>query len=332
MAKSTVQLIATGGTISCLPGPDGSGLRPSLSAIELAKQAGDFPEITVTAMDASIVSGWNMTLGHMHNLSRLVARAVEDGATGVVVAHGTDTLEETATFLDVSASEEIPVVVTGAMRHAAAAGADGPANLRDAVLVASDPAAKERGALVVFGGRVWSASGVRKVHTSRPDAFSDSSAGPLGEVTADDQGCPVHWWSPPWRRPTLKVATVDFEVVIMEASPGQDSCYLSAMVDAHPDGLVLSGTGMGHVPGGWVPVLAAAVKSGLSVVMTTRIGDGPVGPHYGGPGGGFEIAAMGIFGCGFRSPQRARIELACALGAGLKGTHAARWVADRESC
>ena len=246
------------------------------------------------------------------------------------MTHGTDSLEETAVFLDVAAKAPVPVVVTGAMRHSTATGSDAVANLRDALAVARDPGSRGRGTLVVFGGHVWRASGVRKVHSERLDAFTDVAAGPLADVLADGGGRHVLWWSPPARFATLDVTSAVADVVVVEASPGQDPRFLAAVLGAEPDGLVLAGSGMGHVPGAWVPLLADAVKDGLPVLMTTRVGNGPVGPQYGGSGGGFELAAIGVVACGHRSAQRARVELVCALGAGLTGTAAAGWVANRE--
>lgn len=333
MSPATIHLIATGGTVACLPDPDGPGLRPQLTAVDLAALAvdsGGAPDAAIEAWDAATVSGWNMTLQTMQGLAALVARAVEQGTDGVVVTHGTDSLEETAIFLDVATATPVPVVVTGAMRHSTAIGSDAAANLCDAVAVARDPGSRGRGALVVFDGHVWRASGARKVHSERLDAFTDVAAGPLADVLADGDGRRVVWWSPPTRFATLDVTNVVADVVVVEASPGQDARFLAAFLAAEPDGLVLAGPGMGHVPGAWVPLLADAVKGGLPVLMTTRVGNGPVGPLYGGPGGGFELAAIGVVACGHRSAQRARVELACALGAGLTGTAAARWVANRE--
>ena len=333
MCPATIHLIAAGGTIACLPDPDGPGLRPQLTAGDLAALAMDSwgtPDIAVEAWDAATVSGWNMTLQAMQGVAALVAKAVEQGTDGVVVTHGTDSLEETAVFLDVATAAPVPVVVTGAMRCSRATGSDAAVNLRDAIAVSCDPGSRGRGALVVFNGHVWRASGTRKVHSERLDAFIDVAAGPLADVFADADGLRVMWWSPPTRFATLDVTSAITDVVLVEASPGQDARFLAAVLSAEPDGLVLAGPGMGHVPGSWVPLLADAVKGGLPVLMTTRVGNGPVGPQYGGPGGGFELAAIGVVACGHRSAQRARVELACALGAGLTGTAAALWVANRE--
>lgn len=333
MSPATIHLIAAGGTIACLPDPDVPGLRPQLTAGDLAALVvdnGDAPDTAIEAWDAATVSGWNMTLQTMQGLASLVARAVEQGTDGVVVTHGTDTLEETAVFLDIATAAPVPVVVTGAMRHSTATASDAGANLRDAVAVARDPGSRGRGALVVFDGHVWRGSGARKVHSERLDAFTDVAAGALADVLADGDGRRVLWWSPPTRFATLDITSAVADVVVVEASPGQDARFLASLLGAEPDGLVLAGTGMGHIPGTWAPLLAEAVKGGLPVLMTTRVGNGPVGPQYGGPGGGFELAAIGVVACGHRSAQRARIELACALGAGLAGTAAARWVANRE--
>ncbi|MGH3359217.1 MAG: asparaginase [Nocardioidaceae bacterium] len=333
MSRTTIHLIATGGTIACLPDPDGPGLRPQLSADDLAALAldgGGVSDTTIKAWDAATVSGWDMTLRTMQCLSGLVARAVAQGTDGVVVTHGTDSLEETAVFLDIAAAAPVPVIVTGAMRHPTATGSDAAANLRDAVAVARDPGARGRGALVVFDGHVWRASGARKAHSERLDAFTDVAAGPLADVLTDGEGRRVLWWSPPTRFATLDVTSAVGDVVVVEASPGQDARFLAALLEADPDGLVLAGLGMGHIPGAWVPLLADAVTDGLPVLMTTRVGNGPVGPQYGGPGGGFDVAAIGVLACGHRTAQRARVELTCALGAGLTATAAARWVANRE--
>ena len=184
-----------------------------------------------------------------------IARAaVAEAAAGrgVVVTHGTDTLEETAVLCDLLHGGDAPIVVTGAIRPASATGADGPANLLDAVRAAGDAATAGLGAIVAFAGELHAAREVRKADSVSPRAFASPRTGPLGRVSEER----VEVWSAPVRRPPLPVAQLDARVEVVPAGLGSDGALVEAALAAGVDGLVAVLLGAGHAP----PAFLAACR------------------------------------------------------------------------
>ncbi|HEX2287062.1 MAG TPA: asparaginase, partial [Mycobacterium sp.] len=248
-----VVVLATGGTISSRR-TDGSVVSvDDASAVLAGAEFGG--EITVEAHDLLKVGSYRMTLADM----RLVAEAVHgqldrDDVDGVVITHGTDTLEETAILLDLVHTDTRPVVLTGAQRAADVADTDGPRNLSDAVAVAADPAARGHGVMVVFDGTVLAARGVRKSHTVDLGAFRNP-AGTSGVVYSGA----VKLHSVPIRPTALARPGAELDAVrvdIVAAYPGGDDRLLQAAVKAGAGGIVLAGTGVGNAPSGLAESIA----------------------------------------------------------------------------
>src|SRR5215213_8052097 len=203
-----VTVLAAGGTIAmagegqATPQLDASGLVGAVPALAevaglRARTLGSWPGVHVTPADAL-------------DVARAAAAEAASGR-GVVVTHGTDTLEETAVLCDLLHGGDAPIVVTGAIRPASATGADGPANLLDAVRAAGDAATAGLGAVVAFAGELHAAGAVRKVDSVSPRAFASPRTGPLGRVSEER----VEVWSAPRRRPPLPVAQLDARVEIV---------------------------------------------------------------------------------------------------------------------
>ncbi len=226
---------------------------------------------------------------------------------GVVVTHGTDTMEESAYLLHLVLDTDIPVVLTGAMRPADDPGADGPANLLDAVRVAADPAARGLGVLVVFGGLVHGARDVVKRAASTLDAFS-SLHGPLGEIVAGR----VHVHAASRRvRGTFPVADLPGtlpRVEMLATHPEQSSLIGRAVVESRPAGLVHVGSGGGNVCAAGITALDEARAAGLAVVRASRTGAGVVGR-----GDAIDDDAHDWVAAGDLPPGKARVLLALAL-------------------
>lgn len=234
---------------------------------------------------------------------------------GIVIAHGTDVLEETAYLLDLTVEGAAPIVVTGAMRTASDPGYEGAANLLAALRVAADPAARGVGAVVVLADEVHAARTVTKMHTTSPDTFSSPCWGPLGRVEEDR----VVWLGRPPVRHVLHTERLEEGVLLIKLAVGMDDSLLRYAVEWGMRGVVLETLGGGRVPPWWMPALREAVERGVVVVMTSRCPAGRVGDHYGYAGAHRDQAAAGaLFARGLNGPK-ARIKLMAALGAGLAG-------------
>jgi L-asparaginase len=307
-----VSVLATGGTIASRSGVGGGATAQDAGAELVARL--DLPAgIDVRVRDVVRVGGFRMTLERVHAVARAVAAELRDDAVaGVVITHGTDTIEETAFFLDLFHDDPRPVVVTGAQRAADAADSDGPRNLADAVVAAAAPAARGLGVLVGFGGQLFPARGTRKTHTLAADTFTNPAGGPLGWVHGRDVGVV----SQPRRAAALDLDAFDpagVRVDVVPTYPDADATALRACVDAGARGVVLEATGAGNAN----PEICAAVDrlttAGVVVVTSTRVPAGPVVAIYG-DGGGVDLLSAGSLPSGLLRPSQARILLAALLG------------------
>lgn len=240
--------------------------------------------------------------------------AQPDGA--FVLIQGTDTLEETAFLLDLLLPRRVPLVVTGAMRTADALGADGPANLADAIAAARAIAAAPEGVLICLGAELHSALLVRKTDAGRPGAFTSPGFGPLGYITEGHCRLPLRIAPHPGpyaiegARPRIGLLTICFDTTAEEAS---------AALSAPLDGLVVGGLGAGTMPPSLDPLLADAARR-IPVVIASRCGQGEVAAStYVGAGTTHHLLAEGVIAGSFLDPRKTRILLTVLLWAGYKG-------------
>ncbi|WP_285509088.1 asparaginase [Actinokineospora sp. NBRC 105648] len=309
-----IAVIGMGGTIAMAPGA-GGGVVPALDAADLVVAVPGLAELDleITARGLRSLPSPSLGFGDLVALSAAVRAEIDAGATGVVVTHGTDTIEETAIFLDLTVDSPVPVVVTGAMRAPTSAGADGPANLFAAINVAAAESARGLGTLVVMSDEVHGARFVRKGHTSSTAAFVSPGFGPLGLVV---EGEPRLRGTPrvPLRLPAGP--NVDqLRVGLVTVALGDDGELLRRGGDAF-DGIVLAGLGAGHVPAGMVP-LVAGLAARVPVVLASRTGSGPVLRHtYGYPGSERDLLDRGLLHAGFLDPAKARVLLLLLLADG----------------
>jgi L-asparaginase len=303
-----VVVLATGGTISSRRTGGAVVAADDASAVLAGIEFGD--GVTVEERDVLRVGSYRMSLADMRTVAGAVARELErEDVDGVVITHGTDTLEETAILLDLIHTDCRPVVLTGAQRSADIADTDGPRNLRDAISVAADPTARGHGVLVVFDESVLAARGVRKSHTVDLAAFSNP-AGTVGVVYSG--ATKMH--NVPARPPALASPMAGFDAVrvdIVAAYPGGDDHLLRAAVQAGARGIVLAGTGIGNAPPGVASTVAEIVDGGVVVALSTRVAAGPVLPIYG-HGGGSDLVGAGAVPVALPASQ-ARIALALLL-------------------
>ena len=312
-----IAMVFTGGTISMRVDPVAGGAVPALDARDIlaaARGIGDVADVRVE--DWGRFPGPHMDVERMWALrARLIELVDEPGIDGVVVTHGTDTVEETAYLVARSVPTTKPIVFTGAMRNLSELGWDGPSNLVDAVRVAAHPEAAGYGALLVMNGRAYSALDVTKAQTHMLDAFESPGLGPVAEV--DDEAV-IFRRALSVQRALLTPASLATPVDIIGAWAGADARLLDAVLPT-ARGVVISALGRGNVPTLMADALVGWRDAGKPVVITSRTGRGRVGQTYGYPGGGRRLGEMGALFAGSQRPTQARIDLMLALGAGLTG-------------
>jgi L-asparaginase len=308
-----VPVLTTGGTISSRTGE--AGRRPALSGSELTATLLPGKHFPNRVVDVLRASSYTVGVQDMQTVLAAVARELTDpDVPGVVVTHGTDTLEETAYLVDLFHDDERPVVLTGAIRPADHEDTDGPRNLAHALAVAVDVGARGRGVLVVFGGKIFPAAAVQKIHTSAREAFGSTNQAAIGLV--DDAGPRFHSAPRPRSAPLLRLHGRDLartRVDIVALYPGADEAALEAAVRAGARGVVLQGTGSGNSPAAFTAAVARLCGQGIVVALSTRVPNGLVEPLYGGSGGGHELAAAGAVPTGALRPSQARILLLALL-------------------
>jgi len=310
-----IVIVFTGGTISMRHDPAAGGAVPALSGkdiLDLTPQLRDLASLEVD--DFGAYPGPHMTAGRMWELrNQIRAHLTRPEVRGVVVTHGTDSLEESAYLVARSVSSEKPVVFTGAMRTSSDLGWDGPANLGASIRVASSDAARGCGVLVVMNDRIFAGHDVTKAHTSMLDSFESPGLGPLGVV---DDGRVIFRRAIASQGDVLDAPTLGGPVDIVYAYAGASSRLLdAARVDG--EGLVIAGMGRGNVPPDMVPGIQRWLAERKPVVIASRALRGRVGKTYGYFGGGRRLHELGVIFGGSRRPPQARIDLMLALGAGV---------------
>jgi L-asparaginase len=317
-----VRILAAGGTIAmtgqagATPALDAAGLVAALPA--LSGRPGLTAETIINVPSA------HLTLADQLEICKAARDAARRGI-GVVVTHGTDVLEETAMLCDVIHDAEAPIVFTGAIRPATAAGADGPANLMDAVSVAASEHAAGMGVLVVFGGEIHHARCARKTDTTSLVAFSSPQTGPLGRVT---EGHATIWSRLP-RNPPLDPRDLDRRVLIVPTVAGDDGSLARAALSAEPDGVVIGTLGAGHLAPELLALWAQAAER-MPIVAYCRPERGVVlTGTYGYAGSEQDLRDTQIIPVGFLSPQAARMKLLACVASGLS-IEETRWAFSQD--
>jgi L-asparaginase len=314
-----VAIASLGGTITMMPPSAGGGVQPSLGAAELVRAVPALAEVAEVSADTlhTTPGAWLLptdivTVAHW-------ARERVADAEGVIVVQGTDTIEETAFLLDLYWDRLKPLVVTGAMRSPSAPGADGPANLLAAAVVAGSVLSRDRGVLVVLNDDVHAAARVRKTDSMAAHAFSSAPFGPVGRV---HEGRPTYAGrATRWPALPAPLTGRSPRIALLETYLGDVGELLQLVVDAQYDGVVLAGFGAGHVSAALAEVVEAAIPR-FPVVLASRTGGGPVLERtYGFPGSEQDLIARGVIPAGWLDARKARMLLWSLLAAGLPAAH-----------
>lgn len=305
-----VHVIATGGTISNL----GDGRRTGEELVAAIPAIGRIARVTIEQF-SNVASG-SITEGMWRDMATRIRKmqSEADAPVGFIVTHGTDTMEETAYFLSLTVGGCTPIIVTGAMRQANAVGADGPANLLNAIRTAVAPASRGRGTMVLMNDELFAARDVAKTNTTRLNAFTAPDAGVLG--LADPDTVVYHRGAPQsgatCRRSAFDVGTLPAfpRVDVIYAHIGGDSVQVDASVAAGARALIIAGVGRGGTTPSQSSALRRAREKGVLVVTSNRTGSGRVG-------GGFRADSTSM-GSGDLNPQKARIIVMLGLAAKMR--------------
>lgn len=312
--KANIVILATGGTIA---GAAASGTQAGYTsgAVTIDAMVAAVPGIdklaTIKGEQISNVGSQDMSFDILLKLAKRINELSAKGdVDGIVITHGTDTMEESAYFLNLTAKTDKPVVLVGSMRPSTAVSADGPLNLYNAVAVAADPKAKGRGVLVVMNDEIHAAHSLTKMSTTAVDTFMSPKRGVVGIV---HYGKSDYYNNPPWKH----TKQTEFDVTNVTTFPRVDVIFAdmdmaAAVIDASvasgAKGIVIAGVGNGNMNKGAVDAAANAVKKGVVVVRSSRVPTGVVGRNV-----ELDDDKLGFIASDELNPQKSRILLSIAL-------------------
>ncbi|MDP2780347.1 asparaginase [Devosia sp.] len=307
-----VVIVSTGGTIASGKTSDHSVIADRNGATLIATLQDPLDGIALEVDDFRSVGSYALDLPTVHQLVGVVrAHLARADCDGVVVTHGTDTMEETAFVCDLLIASDKPVVFTGAQRHADMPNTDGPRNIADAVRVAAAPIACGLGTVVVFEGDIHAACSVSKTHTSRVDTFRSAGYGKLGEV----DNAVVHIGRRPQRRVFADMGLVE-GVELIKPGLGSTTAYLDFCASSGVPGVVIEAFGRGNAPRGYAGAVSRLVNGGSHVVIASRCAEGRTLSVYGGDSGATTLGAAGAIFAGELPAIKARLLLSVLMAAG----------------
>ena len=313
-----IAVLATGGTIAGQAGDASKTAGYKAGVVGVDKLLDAVPALTsvasIHAEQVASIDSKDMSLALWSTLAaRIDTLLKQDDIDGVVITHGTDTLEETAYFLHLTVKSAKPVVLTAAMRPSTALSADGPLNLLNAVTVAASKNAAGQGVLVAFNNQIHSARDVTKTSTYAVDAFRSPEVGVLGFVQDGRVEFQRNVTKPHTTASEFAIAEKWPSVEIIASYADASRVMVDALVAAGVKGIVVAGTGNGSMHANITQALSDAVKQGVSVVRASRVGSGHVMHN-----GAASDDALGTISAGTLNPYKARVVLLLALAANQK--------------
>ncbi|AOO74845.1 asparaginase [Latilactobacillus curvatus] len=321
-----ILVLHTGGTIAMSADEDGAVAPTDQNPMAGFEKLFDNQLIIESEEFANLPSP-HITPAVMLNLKNRIQQAEEDGIDGVVVTHGTDTLEETAYFLDLTLPNNIPVVVTGAMRSSNEIGADGLHNLISAVWTAASDDAHDKGVLVVMNDEIHTARYVTKTHTTNVATFRTPTFGPIGLVSKHN----ANFFQELIRSEICDIKTLVEPVYLLKVYAGMDGTLFDAINQPNTKGLVIEALGAGNLPPATLPAVQALLDRNIPIVLVSRCFNGIAEDVYDYQGGGVKLKQMGVTFCQGLNGPKARLKLQVGLSAGKTGAALKEFVSNATS-
>ena len=307
-----ILVLHTGGTISMQA--DASGAVVTSKDNPMNHVTNPLKGIEVHTLDFLNLPSPHIKPKHMLALYHKIKEEA-DNYDGVVITHGTDTLEETAYFLDTMEIPHMPIVLTGAMRSSNELGSDGVYNYLSALRVASDDKAADKGVLVVMNDEIHAAKYVTKTHTTNVSTFQTPTHGPLGLIMKQE----ILYFKTAEPRVRFNLEHIQGLVPIISAYAGMTDELIDMLDLEQLDGLVIQAFGAGNIPKETAQKLENLLQKGIPVALVSRCFNGIAEPVYAYQGGGVQLQRAGVFFVKELNAQKARLKLLIALNAGLKG-------------
>ncbi|TCD45918.1 asparaginase [Streptococcus sp. X16XC17] len=314
-----ILVLHTGGTISMEA--DHRGSVSSSTVNPMTQVNSPFEHLEILSVDFFNLPSPHMTFENMLKLYQKI-RSEQEDYDGFVITHGTDTLEETAYFLDTMDIPSKSIVLTGAMRSSNELGSDGVYNYLNALRVASDPKTADKGVLLVMNDEIHAAKYVTKIHTTNVSTFQTPTHGPLGLVTKRE----ILYFKNAESRVRFHLEAIKGTVPIIKAYVDMDTVLLDCLSGQHISGLVIEALGAGNLPPAILPSLTRLLEQNIPIVLVSRCFNGIAEPVYSYEGGGVELHQKGILFVKELNAQKARIKLLIALNAGLKDKELASYI------
>jgi L-asparaginase len=307
-----ILIVFTGGTFSMMIDESTGGAIPRYSGVELMDMIPEAKSLAeIECYDFGKYPGPHVTPYLMLELSKQInAKLISSKYDGVIITHGTDTLEETAYFLDLTIKNEIPIVLIGAMKNSSEPDWDGPRNLIDALHICLNENSKNLGVLVCLNGEINAASEVTKIYSDSVESFKSLDFGSLGFV----QNGRVIFNRLPMHLETIQTNKINTNVDLLTVYAGMDEKFFKYSANSNVDGIVVEALGVGNVPPPAFDGIKYAVEKSIPVILTSRCPAGETDDIYSYPGAGKHLHDLGVIFSDYLNGQKARIKLIIVLG------------------